>query len=44
MSTASFVAISNVAPPLTFRQVDPLIRELIQYRDLINLRTQEQEE
>jgi hypothetical protein len=24
-------------------QVDPLIRELVQYRDLINQRTQEQE-
>ena len=30
-------------PPVTLRQVDPLIRELIQYRDLINLRIQEQE-
>ena len=30
-------------PPLTLRQVDPLIRELTQYRDLINLRIQEQE-
>ena len=30
-------------PPLTLRQVDPLIRELIQYRDLINLKIQEQE-
>ena len=29
--------------PVTLRQVDPLIRELIQYRDLINLRIQEQE-
>ena len=28
-------------PQLTLRQVDPLIRELVQYRDLINLRTQE---
>ena len=28
-------------PQLTLRQVDPLIRELIQYRDLINLKTQE---
>ena len=30
-------------PQLTLRQVDPLIRELVQYRDLINQRTQEQE-
>lgn len=30
-------------PPLTLRQVDPLIRELVQYRDLINRRIQEQE-
>jgi transposase len=29
-------------PQLTLRQVDPLIRELTQYRDLINLKTQEQ--
>ena len=28
-------------PQLTLKQVDPLIRELIQYRDLINLKTQE---
>ena len=28
-------------PQLTLRQVDPLIRELVQYRDLINLRSQE---
>jgi transposase len=28
-------------PQLTLRQVDPLIRELVQYRDLINLKTQE---
>jgi hypothetical protein len=32
------------APQLTLRQVDPLIRELVHYRDLINLRTQEQED
>jgi hypothetical protein len=32
------------APQLTLRQVDPLIRELVQYRDLINLRTQEPKE
>ena len=31
-------------PQLTLRQVDPLIRELVHYRDLINLRTQEPEE
>ncbi len=31
-------------PPLTLRQVDPLIRELTQYRDLINLKIQEQEQ
>jgi transposase len=30
-------------PQLTLRQVDPLIRELVQYRDLIHLRTQEPE-
>lgn len=30
-------------PQLTLRQVDPLIRELIQYRDLINVKIQEQE-
>ena len=30
-------------PQLTLRQVDPLIRELTQYRDLINLKIQEQE-
>jgi transposase len=30
-------------PQLTLRQVDPLIRELVHYRDLINLRTQELE-
>jgi len=29
-------------PQLTLRQVDPLIRELVQYRDLINLRTRSQ--
>jgi transposase len=27
------------SPPLTLRQIDPLIRELTQYRDLINLKT-----
>lgn len=31
-------------PQLTLRQVDPLIRELVQYRDLINLKTKEQPE
>jgi transposase len=31
-------------PQLTLRQVDPLIRELVQYRDLINRRTQEPKE
>ena len=31
-------------PQLTLRQVDPLIRELVQYRDLINLKTQEPKE
>jgi transposase len=30
-------------PQLTLRQVDPLIRELTQYRDLINLKIQEQQ-
>jgi hypothetical protein len=29
-------------PPLTLRQVDPLIRQLTLYRDLINIKTQEQ--
>ena len=32
------------APQLTLRQVDPLIRELVHYRDLINLRTKEPED
>jgi len=32
------------APQLTLRQVDPLIRELVHYRELINLRTQEPED
>jgi transposase len=32
------------APQLTLRQVDPLIRELVHYRDLINLRSQEPED
>ena len=30
-------------PQLTLRQVDPLIRQLTHYRDLINHRTQEPE-
>ena len=30
--------------PLSLQQVDPLIRELVQYRDLINYRTEEIEE
>ena len=30
-------------PQLSLRQVDPLIRELTEYRDLINLKTKEQE-
>ena len=30
-------------PQLTLRQVDPLIRELTQYRDLINIKIQEQD-
>jgi transposase len=29
-------------PPLTLRQVDPLIRQLTLYRDLINMKTEEQ--
>jgi hypothetical protein len=29
-------------PPLTLRQVDPLIRQLTLYRDLINMKAQEQ--
>jgi hypothetical protein len=29
--------------PLNLRQVDPLIRELVQYRDLIQQRTQSEE-
>jgi hypothetical protein len=32
------------APRLALRQVDPLIRELVHYRDLINLRTKEPED
>jgi hypothetical protein len=31
-------------PQLSLRQVDPLIRELVHYRDLINYRTKEQAE
>jgi hypothetical protein len=30
--------------PLSLQQVDPLIRELVQYRDLIDYRTKEVEE
>ena len=42
-NTASSAAISSgVAPQLTLRQIDPLIRELTQYRDLINHKTKEQ--
>ena len=37
-------SLSRTCPQLTLRQVDPLIRELVHYRDLINLRTQEPEE
>jgi hypothetical protein len=32
------------AEPPSLRRVDPLIRELVQYRDLINNRTEEVEE
>jgi hypothetical protein len=28
-------------PQLTLKQIDPLIRDLVQYRDLINMKTQE---
>jgi hypothetical protein len=31
-------------PQLTLLQVDPLIRELVEYRDLINLKIKEQPE
>jgi hypothetical protein len=31
-------------PQLTLRQVDPLIRELTEYRDFINLKLKEQSE
>lgn len=30
-------------PQLTLRQIDPLIRDLTEYRDLINLKTKEKE-
>jgi len=30
--------------PLSLRQVDPLIRELVHYRDLIQIKTKEQSE
>ena len=41
-TTASSGATSNASPPapLTLRQVDPLIRELTQYRDLIDAQDQ----
>jgi hypothetical protein len=29
-------------PQLTLRQIDPLIRELTEYRDLINIKIEEQ--
>jgi hypothetical protein len=32
------------ASPLSLRQVDPLIRELVHYRDLIHTKTKEQSE
>ena len=42
---ASSAAIWNAAQaPLSLQQVDPLIRELVQYRDFINYRTKEIEE
>ena len=44
MITVSSAAIWSGGLPLTLRQVDPLIRELTQYRDLINLKIQEQEQ
>ena len=42
----SCVATSSVVrkPPLSLRQVDPLIRELVHYRDLIHTKTKEQSE
>jgi hypothetical protein len=36
--------VSTCASPTQFAAVDPLIRELVQYRDLINHRTKELEE
>jgi hypothetical protein len=33
----------RIAPQLSLRQVDPLIRELTQYRDIINHMTKESE-
>jgi hypothetical protein len=33
----------NPQLPLSLRQIDPLIRELVQYRELIEQRTQEME-
>ena len=43
-SIASCAVISPANPQLTLRQVDPLIRELTEYRDFINLKTKEQTE
>lgn len=44
-NTVLSAAIWNAAPkPYSVQQVDPLIRELVQYRDLINYRTKETEE
>ena len=40
-SIASCVRYLERRPQLTLRQVDPLIRELTEYRDFINLKTQE---
>ena len=44
-NTALCAAIWSVVPqaPLSLQQVDPLIRDLVQYRDLINHRTKERE-
>jgi hypothetical protein len=43
-SIASYVVILERRPQLTLRQVDPLIRELTEYRDFINLKLKEQPE
>src|SRR5262249_8298072 len=40
-NTDSYAAIWNALPQLSLRQVDPLIRELIEYRDLIHQKTRE---